>query len=49
MRNIVFFRKRRVSVLNLISAFKTRVSDNSGLSEAETCLNILLTNLNKIQ
>jgi hypothetical protein len=30
------------------SAFKTRVAADSGLFEAESCLDILLTNLNKI-
>lgn len=37
-----------VSVTALIDAFKARVAADSGLFEAESCLNTTLTNLNKI-
>jgi len=34
--------------IDLIDAFKLRVSDDSGVFEAELCLNTILTNLNNI-
>lgn len=37
-----------VNVEVLINDFKTRIAADSGLFEAESCLNIILTNLNKI-
>lgn len=37
-----------VNVEVLINDFKTRVAADSGLFEAESCLSIVLTNLNKI-
>ena len=37
-----------VSVSALIEAFKARVATDSGTFEAESCLNITLTNLNNI-
>jgi len=35
-------------VSNLINSFKARVAADSGLFEAESCLNATLTNLNNI-
>ena len=37
-----------VSVSALIEAFKARVATDSGLFEAESCLDIILTTLNNI-
>ena len=37
-----------VQVPLVLNNFKTRVAADSGLFEAESCLNILLTNLTKI-
>ena len=37
-----------IQTVLLLNDFKTRVAADSGLFEAESCLSIVLTNLNKI-
>ena len=37
-----------IDVITLINSFKSRVSADGGVFEAEACLNAVLTNLNNI-
>ncbi len=46
--NIVHLLPQGGNIVALINSFKSRVSADGGVFEAEACLNAVLTNLNNI-